>query len=336
MIRHSLLPKLAACAKYESNPVAGVAAQRGTRMDAAFRKTLGNEPDPTAGLTPEEAAAVSWAASVVTYAAGVGEILWREEDLKVVTPGIEHVGTEDARVPENRLSFDLKSGQIRNYREQMAAYALGNMEEYFCETWTCVLLFCDQMEAIWLEFTHEEASRIVDDVLRAAKDPKAKPTACEYCSWCAKKDTCPEVAGPVTEVQAVVQSGVNLAEVRQNLLADPNKLGAFLKACAVFEKELVEPVQKGAKELLLTGGSVPGWKLQNRKGAEYFDHVAVVRTAIAGKSGLDDLVISMGGKMSGKEFRAWSEKLGVPVREEAAHRKDDSVSLVEDKPKKAK
>ena len=42
-IRHSALPKLEECPCYESNPVAGPAAQRGTNMDAALRLLLQGE-----------------------------------------------------------------------------------------------------------------------------------------------------------------------------------------------------------------------------------------------------------------------------------------------------
>lgn len=330
MIRHSALPKLAVCPRYEGKQEAGEAAKRGSRLDAAFRDALQGR-EAFGDLTASERESVLWAVAEVRKLALGEPIVADEEKLKVKTPGMEHIGTEDARVPGLALSFDLKSGMIRNYREQMAAYALGNMEAYFCERWGCVLLFLDQREAVTLDFSYQDAERIVNGVLDRASDPEAKPRACDYCGWCAKQDTCPEVVGPVVEVKAVVESGVDLAEVRERLLAEPEKLGAFLKAASVFQKELVDKLKEGAKDILVKGGSVPGWKLQNRKGSEYFDHVAVVGAAVAGNSGLDALVLAMGGTMGGKEYRAWCEKMGVPVREEAAHRKSDAVSLVEAK-----
>ena len=39
-LRPSNLPKLAVCPCYESNPVAGPAAERGTLLDNAFRAEL--------------------------------------------------------------------------------------------------------------------------------------------------------------------------------------------------------------------------------------------------------------------------------------------------------
>ena len=335
MIRHSALPKLAQCPCYESNPVAGPAAERGSRMDAAFRALLMGKP-VTGDLSTEELEAVMWAVDTARDIADGAEIEADEAKLKVRTPGMEHEGTEDARCESEAISFDLKTGQIRSYYEQAAAYALGNMERTFEENWTFVLLFCDQREFTRLEFTHAQASAVVADVVASATDPNRKPTACEYCSWCRKSDTCVALTAPVLETLATVESSVSLEEIRKSLLADPVRLGKFLKAESIFSKEFVKPLKDAAKAQMVAGAEVPGWKLQHQSGSEYFDRLAIVRAAAAGKSGLDDLVAAMGGDMGGNAFREWCAKMGVPVQEDYAQRGAEIVKLVEDKPKKAR
>lgn len=244
------------------------------------------------------------------------------------------------------MSFDLKTGQMRSYYEQMAAYALGNLERQFTEhfdqqrlnesTWTCVLLFCDQREFTRIEFSYATAKAVVDGVLEAVNDPNAKPTACEYCSWCQRRSVCEALVGPVTETAALVQTETSLDSIRAGLLANPAKLGLFLQKAAIFEKELVKPLKDATKELLAADTEVPGWKLQVSKGAEHFDRIAVVSAAVRGKSGLDDLVAAMGGDMKGEAYRAWCAKLGVPVNENDAKRDMGTTRLVADKPKKAR
>ena len=67
-LRPSNLPKLALCPCYESNPVAGPAAERGTLLDTAFRvELLGLEERFIIAnkLTADEIAAVSWSVSMV-------------------------------------------------------------------------------------------------------------------------------------------------------------------------------------------------------------------------------------------------------------------------------
>lgn len=332
-IRHSALPKLSQCAKYESNPVAGPAAERGSRLDAAFRALLMGQPVPVE-LSTEDLENVMWAVDTARDIADGGEIEADEAKLKVRTPGMTHEGTEDARCENEAISFDLKTGQIRSYYEQMAAYASGNMDRSFNETWTCVLLFCDQREFNRIEFTYATAKAVVDGVLEVVNDPNAEATPCEYCSWCKKKDTCAARTTPVVDTLAVVESGVSLEALKAGLLADPERLGAFLTTNAIFE-DFVDDLKTAAKELM-KDTVVPGWKLQKEAGREHFDRLSVVRAAAAGKSGLDDLVANLGGKMTGKKFREWCAKMGVAVQEDEARRGADIVKLVADKPKKAR
>lgn len=344
MIRHSALPKLAQCACYESNPVAGPAAERGLRLDAAFRAFLMGQPVPVA-LSAEEQEAVMWAVDTARDLADGGDIEADEAKLKVATPGLAHVGTEDARCENENMSFDLKSGNLRSYYEQMAAYALGNLNRQFEEhfdpqllnesTWTCVLLFCDQQEFNRIEFTYATAKAVVDGVLEAVNDPNTQPTPCEYCNWCRKADKCVARTTPVTETLAVVESSVSLEAMKAELVANPERLGKFLQAAALFV-DFIDDVKTAAKEQMATGEVVPGWKLQTESGREHFDRVSIVRAANAGKSGLDVLVANLGGKMTGKKFREWCGKMGVPVQEEEALRGDEIVKLVVDKPKKVR
>ena len=125
-LRPSNLPKLAVCPCYESNPVAGPAAERGTLLDTAFRaELLGLEErfTLTNKLTADEIAAVSWSVSMVRAMSGRERVLAREDDCRVAILNL--TGTADAIVPTRLTHFDLKTGARRNYKEQMAAYALG-------------------------------------------------------------------------------------------------------------------------------------------------------------------------------------------------------------------
>jgi len=334
-IRHSALPKLAQCACYESNPVAGPAAERGTRLDAAFRAMLMGHP-VAVELSAEELESVAWAVAKVRELADGAPVEADESKLKVATPGMDHVGTEDARAASILKSFDLKSGSLRSYLEQAAAYALGNMDRDYALEWTTYMVFCDQREVVDYHFTYEQASEILGDVLARVNDPAKQPTVCEYCNWCVKADKCVARTTPVSETLAVVESpALSLEAMKAELVANPERLGKFLQAAAVFD-DFVGEVKTAAKEQMATGVVVPGWKLQTEAGREHFDRIAIVRAAVAGKSGLDDLVANLGGKMTGKKFREWCGKMGIAVQEDEAHRGDEIVKLVVDKPKKAR
>ena len=335
-IRHSALPKLAQCPKFEGSPATSGAASRGLDLDAAYRAGLQGDLTLIAALPDADQSAVLWAINKTLEIADGAVIITDEADLKVSTPGMDHIGTEDARLQFDAVSFDLKSGQLRSYYEQMAAYTWGNMDSTFVTKWTCHLIFCDQQEVTSHTFTFEQAKEIVSSVIARATDPAAAPNACDYCGWCAKKDTCPAVVNPVVETLARVDGTVSLAAVRDEIMSNPSRLGQFLSAVAIFTKELVTPIKDAAKEKLEAGEEIPGWKQQVVAGSEFFDHLAIVRTAHSGKAGLDSLVLAMGGTMSGKDFRAWSETLRTPVDESLARRKDGFSKLVEAKGKKSK
>jgi hypothetical protein len=322
------------CSCFESKAgEAGPAAQRGSELDASFRNTLATGKLNDNNLSKDDSKAVKWAIKQVKAIAGDDEIISDESLLKVETPGIEHIGTEDVRIPKKQTSCDLKTGIQRDYYAQMAAYAYGNMEAHFCEEWTCYLVYCDQKEVVEHKFTLEKAKSIVEGILNAYADPNKQPTRCDFCSWCAKKDVCDQMVKPVVEVNSIMESGVNLEVLRQEIANDPERLGRFLQLEKLFQSELVKPLKEIAKDKLDAHIELPGWKLSKVKGSEYFDRVAIVSAAIKGKWGMDDLVDALGGTMSGETFRELCEKYRTPVQEEQAKRKDGFSKMIQDKKK---
>ena len=332
-LRPSYLPKLAVCPCYESNPVAGPAAERGTLLDSAFRAELLKLDERfvlAQKMSADEIAAVNWSVSMVRAMSGRERVLAREDDCRVRILNL--TGTADAIVPMKFSHFDLKTGARRNYREQMAAYALGLMGAYFTSSWTAHLLFCDQREIVTHTFTYEEAHAIVDRVVKAYNDTKKKPSVCEYCSWCAKADTCPARLAMVDQALAVTQAGFDF----DALLADPERLAQFLAASAVVE-DFRERAKKIASERLKTGGEVPGWKLVTRKGSEFVDCQTVGHHIQ--RIGFGP-VLSAYGNLSAAKFRdLWTQRMPseLPFPEEAVKHAPPSTYLKQSKsPSKTK
>ena len=330
-LRPSNLPKLAVCPCYESNPVAGPAAERGTLLDSAFRaEILGLEERFVISnkLSADENSAVSWAVSMVRAMAGRERVLAREDDCRVKMLGLS--GTADAVVPTRLTHFDLKTGMRRNYREQMAAYALGFMESQFASEWTAHLLFCDQREIETHRFTYDEARKIVDQVIRAFNDPDKNPSLCEYCGWCAKTESC-------TARRAIVAEGLTTTDPAFDfnaVLGDPAMLGRFLVCCAVVE-DFRERAKQVATERIKTGGNVPGWKMVTRKGAEFVDCETVGHHIATMGFGP---VLAAYGNLSVAKFRdLWSQRMPseAPFPEESVKHAAPATYLKQSKPKPA-
>jgi len=335
MIRHSSLPKLAECSCYESTGGSSPATERGTRMDAAFRGLLCGIQEAFDTLPDDEKPPVEWAVQEVRRLAGNEPIIAQEDQLKVKTPGMEHIGTEDSRVPTLQLSFDLKSGQIRSYREQMAAYAYGNMDRDFTQSWECVLLFCDQQETIHYTFTYDQAKAIVEGILEAVNDPEKKPTPCQYCRWCKNADKCSALGEAANDTLAVVekQSSANLEQLRAYLADSPETLSEFYRKAVIFNDQLVDWAKNLMKEKMTAGEHVPGWKLQTSKGTEYCGMDALYEASeLMSKKQIVDL---FGAKIKSSELRSYCESKGIEFNYNT-YRSKEVVKMVEDKPKKLK
>ena len=86
--------------------------------------------------------------------------------------------------------FDLKTGMKRDYKQQMAAYALGVMQKFGDKTLTCHLVYSRFKDVETFDIELEEAARIVYGIVDSVKDPTRSPWPCDYCRWCSRKDNC--------------------------------------------------------------------------------------------------------------------------------------------------
>jgi len=317
-IRPSALPKLAACPCYEGIPgEGGPAAQRGTMLDSVFRSVMQGADLP--GLEAEDAAAVVWAIKSARDIAGECAVLTADNQCKVKLPN-GMTGTCDGIIPEKWAHIDLKTGMRRNYMEQMAAYAFGLMEEHFVSEWTAYLLFCDQKQVVSHRFNYKQAQDIVNGIVESAESPSRVPVVCEYCSWCAKAETCPP------RMAAMETSLATTQETFAAILENPARLGDFLEKAKVFEK-FWDSAKEKARELLEAGTEVPGWKLQKGRISKY---VAAQHQADAVATGLLKLEAVLGahGALSEKKFKEiWPKEL--PFPEAAVENKTASKSLVQ-------
>jgi hypothetical protein len=329
MIRHSALPKLQKCPCFESAGGTSPAASRGTKIDSVIRRTLQGE-DCIAELdTNDQEAALRGIEMVKSLVPEGTELETRESELWVKTPGIEHVGTEDIRAEKIRVSFDVKSGQIYDYEAQMGAYALGNMTRFFEPEWTCYLLFVDQNQVVEHKFTMDSATQLVESIIKRYNDPNKVPVSNSYCGWCANKNTCPQVVKPTEQTLRVVNNEVSIDTLKAQL-AEPDKLGKFLKACNIFKKELWDWAKEEAKARLERGEEVPGWRLSKVKGREEYEpqHVAVAAQAV-GATYAD--LAELYGNISASDFKKWANARDYFPSAEDAIRKPEFVKIIETK-----
>lgn len=311
-LRPSLLPKLAECPRFEPEPIAGPAAERGTALDVVFRKTISGDAEAIKDLGDDEdvLAAVCWAVDTARILAGDATLEADEENL-----GIEAAcmtGTADLLCEGRGWSADLKTGQVRNYREQQAAYALGFMDRFFAEEWTVYLLYCDERIVERIDFTRESAETMIRQVKARRFDPLSLPTPCDYCGWCALRWKC----SPRLETVAWFL-GLDPATVDfETEASDPARVGALLDLTHSIAKDdgLHDMLKGKASAHLLAGAGVTGWKMQAGRETKTVPALRI-QEAINDKSLLEragtQAVFSALGTVTAAKFEAiWKQGYG--------------------------
>lgn len=301
-IRSSALPKLAACGQFEgAQGEPSEAAARGTRLDSALREMWHTMTAPP--LEPADSIPVHWAYGVLDalaqgYHGAIPirhSVEMREEHCRVWVPIIDYTGTADAICVSRRWLADLKSGQVRNYREQMAAYCLGLMTQHLETEWRYHLIFCDAQEIVSETLTFAEARAIVQGVVDKVG---TAPTENEYCGWCAKSLTCSARVGAKDNALAEVEKSLAPdSPAFLELLNDPDRLGKFLDQCSTFEA-FWDAARERARQTIEDGGSVPGYRLQKGRVTETVSVETQQQYEISPHS-----LIAAHGALSAKKFR---------------------------------
>lgn len=327
-IRHSSLPKLALCGQYEGAPGSSPAAERGTRLDAMFRHAWERGEFLSRDVPEEDIEAVQWAVAQCHRLGGGPDGLTTLEDAcRITTGGLEHTGTADGVAVRGRWLVDLKSGQVYDYRAQMAAYALGLMQMHFEQQWTTHLLFCDQRQVVTHHWIYASALELVRSVLA---NIGTAPVENDYCGWCAKSLTCGARVQSMTG--ALVPAQTEVTPDNDGFLAllnDPARLGRFLTQCSTLD-DFRDAAKAKARELLDAGHTVPGWKLQKARVAEYVEADHIAAAVDAGAIGAGD-AIRAGGALSLKKAEALWSAAGAVMPEEIVSRKIGQQPLVRSK-----
>ena len=314
-ISPSSLPKLAECALFTGAPGASAAAERGTLLDKALRELFMDDPTTFDLLSAEDKKAVEWGANELRTLSGGYHVETREEHLGMEVPGLSKPGTADAVCVRAKWVADIKSGQVRNYRQQLAAYALACMQDHFANSWTAHVIYIDQRLRRTYDFTRDQAEELVSTLVDEALNPFAEPTPNEYCGWCANFNVCRAIVRQSSEALALVKGERALDEIRAEIAADPLALSVFAANWKAAEKHLADPLIELLKARLSDGDDIPGWKVSTSAGREYVEAEAIAKASA--NVSKDTLILALGGKMSAKQFRQFCADSGVEVDETA-------------------
>jgi len=260
---------------------------RGTAMHAGLAKVLTSQPDPMAGLSPDEEDQVRWVAtSVLEYAASMG---YTAADIRVeqrVTMyrgdsfEVEYFGTLDIRF--GPFICDAKFGDERNYVAQLAGYMLPIIIE---ENLTGMMgaLFYGRLKRVrHFKLDRATVETIAYSILRKRRATNRMPSVSSYCGWCSKRATCQALTGIVDATLAKRGDwAMRLPTMRVSEAGnDPVLIGALKWLWKAYLESWGEGLDFAA-QTMTAGGIVPlGFKRQDEKGRLEIDDGAGALTAL--------------------------------------------------------
>lgn len=323
-LRPSALPKLALCGQYQGKPHASAEAARGTIIDGAFRgHAMGLLDEWPDGITKADAYNITWATYELRELADGAHWTAADDECHLQIPGMPNGGTVDALCLDRRWSADIKTGQHRDYRAQMAAYALGGMERTGYDQWDTYIVWIDDPQIERITWTRHRAQAMVR---QATDNVGMPPKVNDYCGWCAKSLTCPARVSTKDAALAAVDTLTVQDSGFLALLNDPERLGQFLAACQTLD-DFRDAAKEKARQLLEAGEKVPGWRLQKPRASEYLEAKHLAQAVQNGVIGAGDAIRAQGSISVKKAQQVWSAA-GAVFPEELVQRKVGQAPLV--------
>lgn len=285
----SKFPAWRACPAFDSTLEEREDATRGTRQHEALASALAGDPARLRALDPDGAEAVAWAVSIVKGLAA-GDPIQSEVRVAYKVPdsfaqgGMAEVffGTADVLVfhgtgAESTL-LDYKSGADDfDHYAQLAGYALAVFSmRPRVKLVRAHVAYGRIQKVVSYSFTKEDAGAVVMPILEARQSADRKPHPCVYCSLCRHAATCPAlvagavaVAGDPPEWRDCLPAMMDPAGITDTTLM--SKAMNLAKMVSTWS----DAIRARATELAKGGATIPGWRIQERRGSRDMPDIAV-------------------------------------------------------------
>lgn len=286
MIRPSSLPMLAKCPRFNGGAPRDYTESGTLRHKLLAERIAGRPGDPT-GLDDADVEGVEWAVRTIHESVTYPDDLRVEEKVKATLLDWSTIeGTADVWCVEREtvLLFDFK-WRPRDYSMQLAAYALALMERVpGAVRVDAYALFGATRTRQHYRFDWDAAITLVSSLVEKARDPNAKPAACDYCSWCARAPGCPALLEPARTVAAGYAEEEHKPAVENwhpSQMTTPEELAAALS----IKRAVIDPwceslefhaMQRATKD----GWQLPGFTLKETTGRSYVSDVAAAFAAL--------------------------------------------------------
>lgn len=288
-LRPSNLGRLHECIHYRSDGLAGdsLAVQRGNKIHPWVKRIVNGEA--LGGWTTQEIADVAAAEWVGVNVLQFLERIEFEKPLELwdmfsVPAQLLMKGTCDIlgynKEDEMLEIWDIKTGRYRDYSLQLMAYALMAMDATDEVEARIRVAFCDEKLFQESVVSRGDCEEKVFSLLERIRIGVELPEENEYCACCVRQSVCPVWVTPAEETLMIMNPDMTplldpslTPQSRLELLKkDPPMLGKFIDGWRKLQKLIEKSDIEGfAKELILAGTPVPGWRISETQGRSFYD-----------------------------------------------------------------
>tara|TARA_S200002703_G_scaffold132699_2_gene120599 strand:+ start:4538 stop:5587 length:1050 start_codon:yes stop_codon:yes gene_type:complete len=276
-LRPSMLPAIRECGQFRSGKPRSFTLDGTIRHEALESKWESDNQRIASHLAPllddRDIEGIEWAFDYMQIHAPLNDYPLRIEQAYAVyhpeTGNEIMVGHLDYVCGDH--IFDVK-WRRRNYREQMAAYALAIMQARKSKLVTVHVLYMESHQSEVIQYAHDEAWDEVKRVINRAEDPQGDPTPCDYCGWCSRVLACKPYLESVQTLGEWVDP-LEAAMDRSLVKDDPIHLARALHLYRRV-KFWGEQLEEFALEQSMGGLDLPGFELTERKGRKFIPDIA--------------------------------------------------------------
>lgn len=264
-LRASSLPMVNRCPGFTSKPFDTKNTKAGTDRHEALEEAIKNGNRSKLNALPEDDKdGVIFAENhILLNTTSEFPMEWESgKGIEVICDDVKITGRWD--LINGRQGFDLKwrlPGEGKSYLEQAAFYAYIIMERDNLNSFKYSLIYGQPKVVKVIDFTKEQAKKIIEDVVANSKKNDVKPNA--YCSWCALSDgRCDAIRSTALVVSDDYRE--ELEKFKANELSDPIQLNRALLFIRNLKPFIDEIERMGREYAIEKGGALNNFRVTER------------------------------------------------------------------------
>ncbi len=205
---------------------------------------------------------------------------------------------------------DWKFGnELHDYRAQLFAYAICAMQRTGTQEARIRVVYGARKHVAQFIVSWAEASQLVFGIIRKCQDPGRSAIPNEYCTWCDGKLECPALTSLALKV-AAEREDWDISTFHSSEITEPEEMAKALTLAKLLKK-WIDAVEHHAKEMVLGGTDLPGFKAQKSGSKRTIPDIVAAFTE-CNLVGLDPALFVSGCSLSAAKLEAiFSEAEGL-------------------------